>query len=208
MHITCEGSLAFFPSMQHSAHDDQEFPKRLTRLDATSLPCVPSSSAAFHVAKRNSFHKWNRLTLSCGLCDCKQSGQIMQIKALKHAQNTCFQFAQGAAALEHTHTLLLLPRYTLCYDFSPFVLLEPHRRLHSPVQLTFPFHKPRHLPFHCHTSFYHHLPTWLFLILISDSDSLCLPSYLRCLVRYFDPLWQAFPRPFLYLTLARTMTEL
>ena len=53
VHIICEASLAFFPSMQHSVHDDQEFPKRLMRLDATSLPCVPSSSAAFHVAKRN-----------------------------------------------------------------------------------------------------------------------------------------------------------
>ena len=51
VHITCEASLAFFPSMQHSAHDDQEFPKRLTCLDATSLPCVPSSFVAFMLQK-------------------------------------------------------------------------------------------------------------------------------------------------------------
>ena len=46
--------------------------------------------------------------------------------------------------------------------------------------------------------------------LISDFDSLCSPSYLSIsdtLVRYSDPLWQAFPRPFLYLTLASTMTK-
>ena len=44
----------------------------------------------FHAAKRNWFHKWNRLTSSCSLCDCEESGQIMQIKALKHVQNMCF----------------------------------------------------------------------------------------------------------------------
>jgi hypothetical protein len=36
--------------MQHNVHD-QEFPKRLTCLDATNLPCVPSSSVAFMLQK-------------------------------------------------------------------------------------------------------------------------------------------------------------
>ena len=34
-----------------------------------------------------------------------------------------------------------------------------------------------------------------------------LSSYLRYLVWYSDPLWQAFPRPFLYLALASAMTK-
>ena len=82
----------------------------------------------------------------------------------------------------------------------PYAYLpEPHSYL-PPCQ-------PRHLPLHCHTSLHHHLPTWLFFILISDPDSLCLPSYLQRPIRYSDPSWQAFPRPFLYLTLASTMTK-
>ena len=41
------------------------------------------------------------------------------------------------------------------------------------------FRQPRHSPFHCHISLHYHLPTWPSLfILISDSDSLRLPSYL------------------------------
>ena len=85
--------------------------------------------------------------------------------------------------------------------FPPFPLFI------VPITDCLSFRQPCHLSFHCRTSLHHHLPTWLFFILISDSDSLCLPSYLRHLVRYFDLLWQAFPRPFLYLTLASTMTK-
>ena len=88
--------------------------------------------------------------------------------------------------------------------FPPFSF--PYAYLLGPRSYS-PFHQPRHLPFHYHTSLRHHLPMWLFLILISDSDSLRLPSYLRCLIRYFDPLWQALLRPLLYLTLASTMTK-
>ena len=96
-------------------------------------------------------------------------------------------------------------KLTRCYDFSSLFpssctyLPEPH--------LCSSLHQPHHLPFHCHVSLHHHLPTWLSSILISDFDSLCLPSYLRCLVQCFDPLWQALPRPLLYLTLASTMTK-
>ena len=55
----------------------------------------------------------------------------------------------------------------------------------DPIQI--PFRVPYfvgHITFPsiCHASLRHHLPTWLFLILISDSDSLCLPPYLRYLV--------------------------
>jgi hypothetical protein len=88
--------------------------------------------------------------------------------------------------------------------FPPFPL--PCAYLPMPRSYSL-FRQPRHLPFHCHTSLHHHLPTWLFFILISDSDSLCLPSYLQRLVQYFDPLWQALPRPHLYLTLASAMTK-
>ena len=45
-----------------------------------------------------------------------------------------------------------------------------------------PNRQSRHLPFHCHTFLRHHLPTWLSFILISDFDSLRLPSYLRYLL--------------------------
>ena len=112
VHIIRTASLAFFPSMQHSVHDDQEFPKR--DLHAWM-------QQAFHVfplplrllcCKRNWFHKWNRLTSSCGLCDCEESGQIMQIKGIETCAEHAFQLAQGAAALEHMHMLLLLGRYT------------------------------------------------------------------------------------------------
>ena len=67
----------------------------------------------------------------------------------------------------------------ICYDFSlslsPTCLLQttfPHS-VHIPVlvsHVTFPFTIT--------LLFRHHLPTWFSFILISDSDSLCLPSYL------------------------------
>ena len=87
---------------------------------------------------------------------------------------------------------LLLCRSILTYrqrvtTFPPF----PSR---GPIRIPYSV-KPRHLPFPCHTSLHHHLPTWHFFILISDLDSLCLPSYLRRRVRYSNLLWQALPRP-------------
>ena len=94
-----------------------------------------------------------------------------------------------------------------CYDLFSASPSDACYRLPSETSFTFPFHQPRHLPFYCHTSLLYHLPTWLSLILIPDSDSLCLPSYLRRLVRYFNLLWQAVPRPLLYLTLASTTTK-
>jgi hypothetical protein len=114
---------------------------------------------------------------------------------------------QWKAAFKTNHGLFE-PMVMFCYDFSSFssftcllstVFSKP--RSHSL------FCQPRHLPLHYHTSSHHHLPTWLFFILISDFDSLCLPSYLRCPVQYFDPLWQVLPRPLLYLTLASAMTK-
>ena len=101
------------------------------------------------------------------------------------------------------------PLMCSCYDFSSY---SPFSVSMCLIRITFSeshssFRQPHHLPFHCHTSLHHHLLTWLFLILISDSDSLCLLSYLRRLILYLDLLWQAPPRPFLYLTLASTMTK-
>ena len=72
------------------------------------------------------------------------------------------------------------------YQLSPFTItvttfppLSPFVRLVSnQTPFAFPFRRPRHLPSHYHASLYLHLPTWFPFILISDSDSLCLPPYL------------------------------
>ena len=55
---------------------------------------------------------------------------------------------------------------TECYDFSSFRSLYAYYRLPPLHRARIPcFRQPRHLPFHRHTSPYHHLPTWLPFIL-------------------------------------------
>ena len=75
-----------------------------------------------------------------------------------------------------------LPKVPLCLPvttFPPFPLPHAYYGLSSFVSFIFLFRQPRHLPFHYHASPPRHLPTWLFfIILIANSDSLCLPSYL------------------------------
>ena len=106
---------------------------------------------------------------------------------------TLCMYSRVTKVLQH-HMMLRL--------FHPFLstcllrTIFPKPRSHSL------FRWPRHLPFHCHTSLRYHLPTWLPFILISDSDSLRLPLYLRYPVRYFDSLWQALPRPILVFNLS------
>ena len=119
-----------------------------------------------------------------------------------------------------------LPNGGYGFDNRPPQIARVQRCSHSLLRLFLPFSssslswtvvsesrsyslfcQPRHLPFHHHASSLLHLPTWLFFTLISNSDSLCLPSYLRRLVQYRDLLWQALPRPFLYLTVASMMTK-
>ena len=117
------------------------------------------------------------------------------------AHNAAAQKQQGTLAATTSTASSTAKQPPLLRLFSPFPL--PRAYLPEPRSYS-PSCQPRHLPFHCHTSLRHHLPTWLFFILISDSDSLCLPPYLR---RYCYPLWQAPPRPFLYLTLASTTTK-
>ena len=97
-----------------------------------------------------------------------------------------------------------------CYDFfsfDPFTHL--FRTVPSESLFIFPFRQSRHHPSHYHTSF-HHLPTWFPFILISDPDSLCLPSYLLISGILYDTQTRCgrpFPGLFLYLTLASTMTK-
>ena len=83
--------------------------------------------------------------------------------------------------------------------FPPFCLPNPVHVLCFMNHITFPFTITLLFIITCRRG----SP----LILISDFDSLCLPSYLRYFIRCVDPLWQALPRPFLYLTLASTMTK-
>ena len=68
---------------------------------------------------------------------------------------------------------------TICYDFSS---LHPFTRLISDCSFQTPFALPVSSAMspssHHHISLLRHLPTWFPSIVISDSDSLCLPSYL------------------------------
>ena len=63
--------------------------------------------------------------------------------------------------------------------FPPFTLSHAYLGLFFPNPHSYSlFRQPRHPPFHHHASLLRHLPTWLPFIVILDSDSLCLPSYL------------------------------
>ena len=86
-------------------------------------------------------------------------------------------------------TILLLIVYVSPFNFRshslvlrlfPFVLPFAHIRLPSLVLIRTPY-SVSHVTFPSTVtllSLYHHLPTWLLFILISNFDSLCLPSYL------------------------------
>ena len=119
--------------------------------------------------------------------------------------------------------LLLVSRYGSrkevdcdCYNFSslyPFIhIFTIFAAILSPVCLSLSVPQiTSHVTFlSISVLSYLHLPMWLPPLL---SRTLlthpCLLSYLRRLVLYLDRylLWQAPPRPFLYLTIACTMTK-
>ena len=125
-------------------------------------------------------------------------GSFGKPQGITPAESQKWHSTLGGSGGGKKHVMTLPP-----FPFSTRLLRTVFSKLHSHS----PFHRPRHLPFHYHTSLHRQLPTWSFFILILDFDSLCLPLYLRRFVRYFNPLWQAVPRPLLYLTLASTMTK-
>ena len=110
---------------------------------------------------------------------------------------SCLQTLQGGSVMTFPFPSRHLSRtisQTLSLPILDYSLMTPL----SIPRLQLPCHPPVHfsiLPYH--------LLTWHSIrILDPFLTHLCLPSYLCYHVRYLDLLWQAFPRPPLYLTLA------
>ena len=88
-----------------------------------------------------------------GLCHlCKQRGHIQRHCSRKTPNRACYNFPSLFAHTPISDRFLESRSYSVS-------------------------RQPRHLPFSL-SHFFHHLPTWLSFILISDSDSTCLPPYL------------------------------
>ena len=123
-----------------------------------------------------------------------QSRALIYMKKGKHQQRDEIQVQRDMSSLSKY-------LYRKCYDFFLFDFTPPLFPLQlSLSHITFPSIS-HFLIFTCRQG---SPPSSLGLL-----THLCLPSYLRYLILYLDlyPLWQALPRPFLYLTIASTMTK-
>ena len=142
---------------------------------------------------------WSRSSLQPILWTSKAIKALLECKA------------DSTSALHSRRCLRRRGGIGLCYDFSspyPFTYLS--RTILSKPLFVLPVSSATSPSSHYHTSLLHHLPTWFPFIVISDSDSLCLPSYLPISDILYDTQTRCgrpFPGLFLYLTLASTMTK-
>ena len=131
---------------------------------------------------------WIVLMVLCFLCQFGELCDVMVDVASFHLQLVefcrCFVMSVGIVPVLDEVLFELFPHVyvrggRLLRLFPSFTLLHAYLGLSSPNPHSYSlFRQPRHPPFHHHALLLYHLPTRLPFIVISDSDSPCLPPYL------------------------------